>query len=243
MALAAKIAQASKAVGGALSADKRNKDQNYDYISADKILTVCGQALAAQGVTVYPAIMELTTELVSYTSRRGEGSRYDARVQFLMKIADGDETQDLVWFGLGSDYSVPDKAVYKAITSGHKYFMMKLLNVGAGNEDGEHEQADADTVVKTQRSKPAKDQSGFEPEPGEDVWADWRSPQDAQAWAWSQGKFNAPAHMTNAYNKVKTDCAPKTARDMWRCWYDYVMAHEPASASETTVDSDEPLFN
>ena len=82
-----------------------------------------------------------------------------------------------------------------------------------------------------------------EPEPGEDVWADWRSPQDAQAWAWSQGKFNAPAHMTNAYEKVKTDCAPKTARDMWRCWYEYVMAHEPAQASETTEDSDEPLFS
>ena len=241
MALAAKIAQASKAVGGALSADKRNKDQNYDYISADKILTVCGQALAAQGVTVYPAIMELTTELVSYTSRRGEGSRYDARVQFLMKIADGDETQDLVWFGLGSDYSVPDKAVYKAITSGHKYFMMKLLNVGAGNEDGEHEQADADTVVKTQRSKPAKDQSGFEPEPGEEVWADWKNPAHAKAWAMTQGKFNHGNHMERAYEKVKTDNKPANARDMWRCWYEYVMAHEPASASET--DSDEPLFS
>ena len=35
--------------------------------------------------------------------------------------------------------------------------------------------------------------------------------------------------MTNAYNKVKTDCAPKTARDMWRCWYEYVMAHEPGA--------------
>ena len=80
-----------------------------------------------------------------------------------------------------------------------------------------------------------------EPEPGEDVWADWRSPQDAQAWAWSQGKFNAPAHMTNAYNKVKTDCAPKTARDMWRCWYEYVVTHEPAPTQktvETAEDSD-----
>ena len=81
----------------------------------------------------------------------------------------------------------------------------------------------------------------FEPEPGEEVWADWKNPAHAKAWAMTQGKFNHGNHMERAYEKVKTDCAPKTARDMWRCWYEYVMAHEPASASET--DSDEPLFS
>jgi hypothetical protein len=29
--------------------------------------------------------------------------------------------------------------MYKAITSGHKYYLMKLLNIGEGNEDGEHD--------------------------------------------------------------------------------------------------------
>ena len=81
----------------------------------------------------------------------------------------------------------------------------------------------------------------FKPEPGEDVWADWKHPAHAKAWAMTQGKFSHGNHMERAYEKVKTDCAPKTARDMWRCWYEYVMAHEPASASET--DSDEPLFS
>jgi len=83
----------------------------------------------------------------------------------------------------------------------------------------------------------------FEPEPGEEVWADWKNPAHAKAWAMTQGKFNHGNHMERAYEKVKTDCAPKTARDMWRCWYEYVMAHEPAQASETTEDSDEPLFS
>lgn len=94
----------------------------------------------------------------------------------------------------------------------------------------------------------------YRPEPGEEVWADWRSPNDAQAWAWSQGKFNAPKHMTNAYAKVKADCKPANARDMWRCWYEYVMAHEPVTVSADAMldkvdmsllahDEDEPLFN
>ena len=81
----------------------------------------------------------------------------------------------------------------------------------------------------------------FEPEPGEEVWADWKNPAHAKAWAMTQGKFSHGNHMERAYEKVKTDNKPANARDMWRCWYEYVMAHEPASASET--DSDEPLFS
>ena len=83
----------------------------------------------------------------------------------------------------------------------------------------------------------------FEPEPGEEVWADWKNPAHAKAWAMTQGKFNHGNHMERAYEKVKTDNKPANARDMWRCWYEYVMAHEPAQASETTEDSDEPLFS
>lgn len=95
---------------------------------------------------------------------------------------------------------------------------------------------------------------GYQPAPGEDVWADWRNPGDAQAWAMTQGKFNGQRHMENAYAKVKGDCNPKTAREMWACWYSYVMAHEPAKAAADTtgwadVDAhghdadDEPQFS
>ena len=66
----------------------------------------------------------------------------------------------------------------------------------------------------------------------------------------TQGKFNASQHMEHAYAKVKTDCAPKTAREMWQCWYLYVMAHEPAKAQSAgdgdgwaDVDADEPRFS
>ena len=136
------------------------------------------------------------------------------------------------------------QAIGSALTYARRYSLTALIGVVSDDDDDGNSAGDQKPRSKPQPNKPAaQDQSGFEPEPGEDVWADWRSPQDAQAWAWSQGKFNAPAHMTNAYNKVKTDCAPKTARDMWRCWYEYVMAHEPAQASETTEDSDEPLFS
>jgi hypothetical protein len=145
MSLAKQIAQASAEVGGALATDKVNTEQRYGYISSDKILTVCGQALAKHGVAVFPAVIAEVVEVVEYKQGR---TRYDAAVTFHMHVS-GSEGEPMVlpWVGRGSDYSVPDKALYKAITSGHKYFLMKLLNVGAGNEDGEHEVPNIDMAT------------------------------------------------------------------------------------------------
>lgn len=148
MGLASRIAKASAAVGGRLKADSRNNEQKYDYISADKILSVCGQALAEQGVVVIPAIAAEVVDIVD----RGNGKyRYDAAVTFHMIVADDEKEITAMWVGRGSDYTVPDKATYKAITSGHKYFLMKLLNIGEGNEDGEHDPAEEAPRPQPQR--------------------------------------------------------------------------------------------
>jgi len=74
--------------------------------------------------------------------------------------------------------------------------------------------------------------------PGFAVWADWTNANDAKAWAMTQGKFNASQHMEHAYAKVKTDCAPKTAREMWQCWYLYVTEHAPAKAQAADAQPD-----
>lgn len=152
-ALISKISAAAQDVGGRLSADRTNKEQSYDYISADKILSVCGQALSKQGVMVLPQIAEQDTHLFEYTDQYGKArKRYDSRVDYNFTVTDGETSMMLTWFGMGSDYTVPDKAMYKAITSGHKYFLMKLLCVGAGNEDSEHE---TDEPAPAPKQKPA----------------------------------------------------------------------------------------
>lgn len=153
--LATKITKAGLEVGGKLSADKTNQEQRYDYISADKINSVCGQALFNQGVSVMPHVETCDTKLFEYTDNYGKSKRrYDAYIGMKFTISDGSETIELMWVGLGSDYTVPDKAAYKAITSGHKYFLMKLLCVGAGNEDGEHE-TEEPQVTKPQPAQKA----------------------------------------------------------------------------------------
>jgi hypothetical protein len=135
--LAAKIAHASIIVGSFV-ADKRNREQGYDYISADQVLSRGGNAIATAGFAVMPAIADVT---LTFTERLNKAPRIDARVEFIMRVTDGHESIEDAWVGFGSDYTNSvDKAVYKAITSGHKYYLMKLLNIGAGNEDGEHDE-------------------------------------------------------------------------------------------------------
>ena len=126
------------------------------------------------------------------------------------------------------------QAIGSALTYARRYSLTALIGVVSDDDDDGNSAGDQKPRSKPQPNKPAaQDQSGFEPEPGEDVWADWRNPHDAKAWAMTQGKFNHNNHMERAYEKVKADNKPANAREMWRCWYEYVMAHEPA---KTTTD-------
>ncbi len=154
--LISKIAAASTKVG-ALKPDKTNTAQNYSYISADKILERAGDALADAGIVILPSFVNESVTEVSYTDSYGKTkTRYDALVKFEMLISDGESELNAFWSGRGSDFSVPDKAMYKAITSGHKYFIAKLLNVGVGNEDGEHENVPAQQAQDATKSAPAQ---------------------------------------------------------------------------------------
>ena len=127
---------------GDFAADKKNKEQNYDYISADLVLEKGGRALADVGLVVIANI--LSVEVVEF-KREGGKPRFDAKVTFSMTLTDGIAEIVQQWFGFGSDYMTPDKAVYKATTSGHKYYLMKLLQISVGNSDSEHDEpADSD---------------------------------------------------------------------------------------------------
>jgi len=184
--LIAKIAAASIAVGS-LATDKVNASQNYKYISADKILERAGDALAQAGVMVIPSITFEETVQVDYTDNYGKAkSRFDATVHFAMVLADGESQLEVPWRGRGNDYAVPDKALYKAITSGHKYFLMKLLNIGVGNEDGEHDEVQESRTAapRTQSSTRAPQNATARQKTGSD---------DAHDALWEPEHYDAPA--------------------------------------------------
>lgn len=174
--LAPKIAKATLAVGGTLKADKYNKEQGYNYISADKILDRAGQALAEQGIAIIP---QVTSSEITWFDRGNGKGRWDAHIKMLMLVTDGENQFLAPWEGWGCDYSVPDKAHYKAVTSGDKYFRMKLLSIGEGNEDSEHD--DGDEQKPVQRQQPANGNGKQQPEPPAEQPAETPKPQRASA--------------------------------------------------------------
>lgn len=151
--IADRIAKATLEVG-AFTADKTNKEQGYSYISADMVLERGGQALAKQGVSIIPQVTDAT---ITAVAREGKAPRLDALIKMHMIVTCENEVVTADWYGCGSDYATPDKALYKAITSGHKYFLMKLLNISVGNIDSEHEEGEkpASQPAKPTENKPA----------------------------------------------------------------------------------------
>ena len=147
---------------GSLEADARNKHDNYDYISADKILERVGKVLGDLDTVVIPGVENV--EIREYTYQQNK-TMYSAVVYMTMEIHTGDKVHTTQWAGCGVDYRVPDKAVYKAITSGHKYFLTKLLMIGIGNEDSEHQSAPRDTKQQPQvEDTPPQGRRPYEPE-------------------------------------------------------------------------------
>lgn len=207
--LAQRIAKAASEVGGKLSADKRNKEGGYDYISSDKMLSVVGQALADNCIVVFPSVVE--HEMSMGTTSSGK-SRYDVRVKFEMVVSDGASTMTMPWFGVGADYGAPDKATYKAITSGHKYFLAKLFCIGVGNEDGEHESEEPTQSVQQAKRQPqvVEQKKATMPEPVAEKKvaypAEWKTPADAQKWAIDgkhcSNEFEAKASFKNSLKDV-----------------------------------------
>lgn len=177
-----KILAVSAELVGRLEPDKYHA-QGYGYISADKILKEVGQAMVNHGLVLLSEIIGNEVVTVEYVDQWGKSKvRYDAVVEFSMVFVDieGNETKPAKWSGRGSDFTAPDKAHYKATTSGHKYFMMKQFNIGVGNEDGEHEEGDAAVAIvrkqqqqqqQQQQQKPVQNRPQKQP-PKAGEWSD-----------------------------------------------------------------------
>lgn len=148
--LASKLAKATLDVGN-FAADKKNKEQGYAYISADAVLERCGDALAKVGVVVIPSVTDSGVKTTERTDKQGNIKfKHVGKVTFSMLITDGVTEIHRPWTGYGTDYTAEDKAIYKAVTTGHKYFLMKLLNIGVGNDDAEHDAHESSAYQQAQ---------------------------------------------------------------------------------------------
>ena len=246
--LTAALAKAQGAMGAAMIdgsakiATKTGSSYGYTYASLTSVWNAVRKPLSDNGLAIIQRIDDESGVMFLHTILSHESGEY-----ITSRLAIG-------------QVGKPAQETGSAITYARRYALSALVGVVTDeDDDGEaatKAQRERPQPVKpTQPAQPANAQDGYEPEPGEEVWADWKRPEHAQAWAMTQGKFDHQKHMANAYAKVKADCQPQNAREMWRCWWEYVMAHEPAKAQEATTDgpwadvdahghdADEPQFS
>lgn len=257
--IAAKVAEV-RAKCGSLATDKRNPQGGYEYISADKILERVGDAMATVGLTIVPSI---TRADVDQRASGGGKGFYFATIDMAMQIMCDGASEVFPWTSAGVDYSGPDKALFKAITSGHKYFLMKLFNVGVGNEDGEHENVPpaaasqnggtSDTPTAP-RPAPPKSNGKAAPPSAPDKQVDavstaravietWKSPVQAQNWAVQIGGEPNGFAAQNAWKKVVTQLfgeggsyGPKELPGMFEAYYEHVMENVRNSAGVAVAE-------
>jgi len=204
-----KIARAIIAVG-AVSEDGKSSgagERSYSYITSKTVLAVAGKALADEGVVVVPEVIRSTVETLTVKTSRGEATRYDASLDFLMTVTDGEDVKTFGWTGMGVDYQSPDKAVYKAMTSGHKYFLAKLLNLSpfGETEDSEHEAAEGGTVQKTEKNTSGKTKtvpaSTFKPNPDAVSDAIVEATVNSEGVKYTEIEDNKLKYMSNSLQK------------------------------------------
>ncbi len=106
----------------------RNEFHHYDYATEADIVATVRQELASRHVMLIPAVLGITREPI------GEKSDVLTTLQMEFTFEDGDTQENLTrpWLGCGSDKG--DKGIYKAMTGGEKYFLLKTFLMPTGDD-------------------------------------------------------------------------------------------------------------
>jgi|TARA_R110000744_G_scaffold149007_2_gene262063 hypothetical protein len=118
-----------------------NDFQKYSYAEERSIVESCRLALAERHIMILPSILDV--------NRAGDLTT----IQTSYRIVDGDSGEEftLGWAGTGSDKQ--DKGLPKAITTSHKYLLLKLFMIPTGEsgiaDDIEHNAHNQPVGVET----------------------------------------------------------------------------------------------
>lgn len=125
--LAAKLAKARKAAKG-VEKKGRNDHHKYDYARAEDVVREAERVLQEEGVLLLPEVVEVVES-------RPENGGLIVQAHLLYHVVDAETGEGFqrAWIGYGHD-KPGDKAIYKAITGGDKYFLAKLLGIPFGQD-------------------------------------------------------------------------------------------------------------
>ena len=110
---------------------------SFKFVSWDALAPKVGDAMAKHDVFILPEVLDAVTVEAGQTARGKTNYRTTVRLRF--EVIGGGHSKQILWFGQGDDTG--DKSLQKAVTSGYKYFLLKLfLASGAEDSDGQSEE-------------------------------------------------------------------------------------------------------
>jgi len=136
--LARKLAEIVLEVSG-VAKRGRNEFHKYDYVLESDVLWAIRETLAKRNIVVIPEILK-STDSRDITGKSSTSTVTQVEMMLHITDADSGEKLSLAWTGVGMDTG--DKGIYKAITGGYKYFLMKLFMLASGDDPEGDEKSD-----------------------------------------------------------------------------------------------------
>jgi hypothetical protein len=107
---------------GSIAKKGYNDEYEYNYVQEAEVVRVIRAALVKAGLSFSVSTSEIMPpNLIS--SEAGDVYNYTIKMTFTLVDAETGYFESFPWLGMGSDQG--DKALYKAYTSGVKYFLLK----------------------------------------------------------------------------------------------------------------------
>jgi hypothetical protein len=111
-----------------------NDHFGYDFATEADVAAAIRKGLAVRNVALLPSVTGFKDETIVTRGERGEKSKTITTVTMRYVFKDGDSGEEFPceWAGRGEDSS--DKGLFKAITGGNKYFLLKCFQIPTGDD-------------------------------------------------------------------------------------------------------------
>lgn len=133
LTLAAKLAELMAEVES-LPKNGWNDHFKYHFVQEADVVAALRAGLSRRKIAFLPSVTDVQDTTVVTKTQQGEKTKIITTVRMVFTFKDG-ETGEVIrrkWAGRGEDAS--DKGLYKAITGGNKYFLLKCFLISTGDD-------------------------------------------------------------------------------------------------------------
>jgi hypothetical protein len=132
---------------GTVKKEGFNDFNKYKYVKESDVAEKLQGLFVKHKVFVFSSVLEANERQIQ--SSTGKANMY-ATVKMLYTFVDAENSEDRFEVqAYGSGMDVGDKAIYKALTGAHKYFLIRNFNLGSDDDAEKESPAVGETKEKT----------------------------------------------------------------------------------------------